>query len=68
MQTTETDNLLATDQQIVAQARVIAEQAQAIADELITALSDGTLHDPRHVAAKRLLRNAETLVAWTARR
>jgi hypothetical protein len=42
------------------QARVIAYQAQAIAD------ADGTIIGPIHAAACRLFRNAETLVAWTA--
>jgi hypothetical protein len=39
-------------------ARTIASQAQAIAD--------GTLTGPQYGAVRRLLANAEMLVAWTA--
>lgn len=41
----------------VAQAQAIADQAQAIADGTITA--------PYHAAVAQLVRNVDTLKAWT---
>ena len=46
------------NEQRIALARTIADQAQAIAD--------GTVTGPQHAAARRVLANAEMLMAWTA--
>jgi hypothetical protein len=52
---TDTDRL---NEQRIALAQTIADQAQAIAD--------GTLIGPQYGAVRRLLNNAEMLAAWTA--
>lgn len=55
MENTDRDRL---NEQRIALARTIADQAQAIAD--------GTVTGPQWAAARRILRNAEQLVAETA--
>ena len=52
------DNRDRLNEQRIALARTIADQAQAIAD--------GTVTGPQHAAARRVLANAKTLLAWTA--